>query len=155
MAGTIRRVGGLARTFRRDSGQSLPLRHHRGAQPEGGARETADGVNHLRSKDRAILVITHHQRLLDHLVPDRVHVLSQGRIIRSGGPELARHLAEVRPGLPVVFMTGYSDYPIVNEHGDYRIANRRVIMKPFRQGQLRSFVREALDERPQAMARSA
>ena len=55
-------------------------------------RIVADGVNALRSGTFSALVITHHQRLLDHLVPDRVHVLSQGRIIRSGGPELAREL---------------------------------------------------------------
>ena len=55
-------------------------------------RIVADGVNALRSPTFSALVITHHQRLLDHLVPDRVHVLSQGRIIRSGGPELAREL---------------------------------------------------------------
>ena len=55
-------------------------------------RIVADGVNALRSETFSALVITHHQRLLDHLVPDRVHVLSQGRIIRSGGPELAREL---------------------------------------------------------------
>ncbi len=52
----------------------------------------ASGVNALRSPDFSALVITHHQRLLDHLVPDRVHVLSAGRIIRSGGPELAQEL---------------------------------------------------------------
>ncbi|MBN8875791.1 MAG: Fe-S cluster assembly ATPase SufC [Rhodospirillales bacterium] len=52
----------------------------------------ADGVNALRAPDFSALVITHHQRLLDHLVPDRVHVLAHGRIIRSGGPELAREL---------------------------------------------------------------
>ena len=55
-------------------------------------RIVADGVNALRNPHFSALVITHHQRLLDHLVPDRVHVLSQGRIIRSGGPELAREL---------------------------------------------------------------
>ena len=55
-------------------------------------RIVADGVNALRGPEFSALVITHHQRLLDHLVPDRVHVLSQGRIIRSGGPELAREL---------------------------------------------------------------
>ena len=55
-------------------------------------RIVAEGVNALRSDSFSALVITHHQRLLDHLVPDRVHVLSQGRIIRSGGPELAREL---------------------------------------------------------------
>ncbi len=52
----------------------------------------ADGVNALRSEKFSALVITHHQRLLDHLVPHRVHVLARGRIIRSGGPELAREL---------------------------------------------------------------
>ena len=55
-------------------------------------RIVADGVNALRSPEFSALVITHHQRLLDHLVPDRVHVLSQGRIVRSGGPDLAREL---------------------------------------------------------------
>jgi Fe-S cluster assembly ATP-binding protein len=52
----------------------------------------ADGVNALRSKRFSALVITHYQRLLDHIVPDRVHVLSGGRIVRSGGPELALEL---------------------------------------------------------------
>jgi Fe-S cluster assembly ATP-binding protein len=51
-----------------------------------------DGVNALRSERFSALVITHHQRLLDHIVPDAVHVLAQGRIVRSGGPELARAL---------------------------------------------------------------
>ena len=55
-------------------------------------RIVADGVNALRGADFSALVITHHQRLLDHLVPDRVHVLAHGRIVRSGGPELAREL---------------------------------------------------------------
>lgn len=52
----------------------------------------ADGVNALRSPDRAFVVITHYQRLLDHIVPDIVHVLSAGRIVRTGGPELALDL---------------------------------------------------------------
>ncbi|HUY69350.1 MAG TPA: Fe-S cluster assembly ATPase SufC [Alphaproteobacteria bacterium] len=52
----------------------------------------ADGVNALRSTDRAMLVITHYQRLLDYIKPDRVHVLAQGRIQKSGGPELAQEL---------------------------------------------------------------
>ena len=52
----------------------------------------ADGVNALRSEDRAILVITHYQRLLDYIVPDFVHVLHQGRIVRSAGKELALEL---------------------------------------------------------------
>ena len=49
----------------------------------------ADGVNALRSPDRAFLVITHYQRLLDHIVPDVVHIMADGRIVQSGGPELA------------------------------------------------------------------
>jgi Fe-S cluster assembly ATP-binding protein len=52
----------------------------------------ADGVNALRSPDRSFVVITHYQRLLDHIVPDIVHVLSAGRIVETGGPELALEL---------------------------------------------------------------
>jgi Fe-S cluster assembly ATP-binding protein len=52
----------------------------------------ADGVNALRSPDRSMLVITHYQRLLDYIKPDRVHVLAAGRIVASGGPELALEL---------------------------------------------------------------
>ena len=52
----------------------------------------ADGVNALRAPDRAMLVITHYQRLLNYIVPDRVHVLSAGRIIKEGGKELAHEL---------------------------------------------------------------
>ena len=55
-------------------------------------RIVGDGVNALRSATFSALVITHHQRLLDHIVPDRVHVLVDGRILRSGGPDLARAL---------------------------------------------------------------
>jgi Fe-S cluster assembly ATP-binding protein len=55
-------------------------------------RIVADGVNALRSKDRAILVITHYQRLLNYIVPDKVHVLIDGRIVKSGGKELALEL---------------------------------------------------------------
>ena len=52
----------------------------------------AQGVNTLRAPDRAIVLVTHYQRLLDHIRPDRVHVLARGRILRSGGPELALEL---------------------------------------------------------------
>ena len=54
----------------------------------------ADGVNSLRGQDRAILLITHYQRLLNYIVPDFVHVLKDGRIVRSGDRELATHLEE-------------------------------------------------------------
>ncbi len=52
----------------------------------------ASGVNRMRSPDRAFLVITHYQRLLDHIVPDVVHVMSRGRIVKTGGKELALEL---------------------------------------------------------------
>ena len=55
-------------------------------------RIVSDGINALRSPDRAMLVITHYQRLLDYVKPDRVHVLAAGRIVASGGPELAHDL---------------------------------------------------------------
>jgi len=55
-------------------------------------RVVASGVNHLRSAGRAMLVITHYQRLLDYIVPDFVHVLAEGRIAHSGGKELALEL---------------------------------------------------------------
>jgi Fe-S cluster assembly ATP-binding protein len=54
----------------------------------------ARGVNSLRAADRGVLLITHYQRLLDHIVPDRVHVLARGRIARSGGKELAHELEQ-------------------------------------------------------------
>ena len=55
-------------------------------------KTVADGVNALRSADRAFIVITHYQRLLDYIRPDVVHVLADGRIVESGGPELALEL---------------------------------------------------------------
>jgi Fe-S cluster assembly ATP-binding protein len=57
-------------------------------------RLVAEGVNRLRSEDRAMIVITHYQRLLDHIVPDRVHVLADGKIVASGGADLALKLEE-------------------------------------------------------------
>jgi len=57
-------------------------------------RVVANGVNQMRSADRAMLVITHYQRLLDYIVPDHVHVLSNGRIVRSGDKSLALELEE-------------------------------------------------------------
>ena len=63
-------------------------------------RVVADGVNALRSPSRGILIITHYQRVLDHVVPDTVHVMAQGRIVRSGGKELAVELEK----------SGYRDY---------------------------------------------
>jgi Fe-S cluster assembly ATP-binding protein len=54
----------------------------------------ADGVNRMRSADRAMLVVTHYQRLLNYIVPDFVHVLTDGRIVRSGGKELALELED-------------------------------------------------------------
>jgi len=57
-------------------------------------RTVAEGVNRLRSPDRAIILVTHYQRLLDYIEPDRVHVLARGRFVASGGPGLARRLEE-------------------------------------------------------------
>ncbi|MDY6827871.1 MAG: Fe-S cluster assembly ATPase SufC [Pseudomonadota bacterium] len=54
----------------------------------------AQGVNRLRSPERAVVMVTHYQRLLNHVVPDQVHVLAEGRIVRSGGRELALELEE-------------------------------------------------------------
>jgi Fe-S cluster assembly ATP-binding protein len=63
-------------------------------------RVVAEGVNKMRSSDRAILVITHYQRLLNYIVPDKVHVMADGAIRKSGGPALALELEE----------TGYAEF---------------------------------------------
>ncbi|MGP0060622.1 MAG: Fe-S cluster assembly ATPase SufC [Beijerinckiaceae bacterium] len=63
-------------------------------------RIVADGVNALRTPKRSFLIITHYQRILNYIVPDSVHVMAQGRIVRSGGKELALEVEE----------TGYRDY---------------------------------------------
>ena len=57
-------------------------------------RLVADGVNALRAPDRSFLVITHYQRLLNHIQPDVVHIMADGRIVKSGGPELALQVEE-------------------------------------------------------------
>jgi Fe-S cluster assembly ATP-binding protein len=57
-------------------------------------KSVAEGVNRLRNPDRAIILVTHYQRLLDYIQPDHVHVLAGGRIVTSGGPELAHRLEE-------------------------------------------------------------
>jgi len=71
-------------------------------------RIVANGVNALRSPERSMIVVTHYQRLLNYIVPDRVHVLSGGRIVRSGGKELAVELEEQGYGSlePAVTATG-------------------------------------------------
>src|ERR1700709_1346712 len=63
-------------------------------------RIVSEGVNALRSESRSFLIITHYQRLLDYIKPDVVHVMSKGRIVKSGGPELALELER----------NGYRDY---------------------------------------------
>jgi Fe-S cluster assembly ATP-binding protein len=68
-------------------------------------RAVAAGVNALRSPDRAMIVVTHYQRLLNYIVPDYVHVLAEGRIVKSGGKELALELEE----------SGYAGLGIVDE----------------------------------------
>jgi Fe-S cluster assembly ATP-binding protein len=68
-------------------------------------RTVAEGVNALRSPQRAMIVVTHYQRLLNYIVPDYVHVLAEGRIVKSGGKELALELEE----------SGYAGLGIVDE----------------------------------------
>jgi Fe-S cluster assembly ATP-binding protein len=63
-------------------------------------RVVSEGVNRLKSKDRAMLIITHYQRLLDYIIPDRVHVMAAGKIRKSGGKELALELEK----------TGYAEF---------------------------------------------
>jgi Fe-S cluster assembly ATP-binding protein len=70
-------------------------------------RIVARGVNTLRSPNRAMIVVTHYQRLLNHIVPDYVHVLVNGKIVRSGGPELALELEE----------KGYGDLELASSAG--------------------------------------
>ncbi|MFP6634376.1 MAG: Fe-S cluster assembly ATPase SufC, partial [Dehalococcoidia bacterium] len=57
-------------------------------------RIVSDGVNKLRSESNAVVLVTHYQRILNYIAPDQVHVLMDGRIVRSGGPELAHELEE-------------------------------------------------------------
>jgi Fe-S cluster assembly ATP-binding protein len=71
-------------------------------------RIVAEGVNAQRSPERGFLVITHYQRLLDYIVPDRVHVMAKGRIVKSGGPELAKELEA----------NGYRDYADLTASAD-------------------------------------
>jgi Fe-S cluster assembly ATP-binding protein len=63
-------------------------------------RIVADGVNALRADERSFLVITHYQRLLDYIVPDHVHIMADGKIIKSGDAQLAKDLEE----------QGYTDF---------------------------------------------
>ncbi len=69
-------------------------------------RTVAEGINALRSPERAFLIITHYRRLLDYVQPDYIHVLAGGRIVRSGGPELAEELER----------TGYGDILASTQH---------------------------------------
>ena len=75
------------------------VRHDNGSGPTA-LRIVSEGVNALRSPDRAFLLITHYQRLLNYIVPDKVHVMAHGRIVRSGGKELALELEQ----------SGYAEY---------------------------------------------
>jgi two-component system, cell cycle sensor histidine kinase and response regulator CckA len=98
--------------------------------------------------DEACRLVQRHSGDIDLVLSDVV-------MPQLGGPELAEFLATARPDTPVIFMTGYSDYPIVTENGDNRIAKRRAIMKPFRPNELLSIVREVLDGRAQPSAARA
>jgi Fe-S cluster assembly ATP-binding protein len=74
-------------------------------------RVVSQGINSLRSPERGMLVVTHYQRLLDYVVPDRVHVLAGGRIVTSGGPELAKTLEERGYGWVAPGATGSAASP--------------------------------------------
>ena len=71
-------------------------------------RIVADGINSLRSKDRSFLIITHYQRLLEYIKPDFLHILMNGKIIKSGGPELALELEEKGFNTFILKQDGYN-----------------------------------------------
>jgi two-component system cell cycle sensor histidine kinase/response regulator CckA len=98
--------------------------------------------------DEACRLVQRHSGDIDLVLSDIV-------MPQLGGLELAEFLATARPDTPVIFMTGYSDYPIVTENGDNRIAKRRAIMKPFRPNELLSIIREVLDGRARPSAARA
>ena len=77
----------------------------------------SDGVNALRSQDRAIVLVTHYQRLLNYIVPDHVHVLSEGRIVKSGGKELALELEDKGYSWTEVEETPESAQPVTTGGG--------------------------------------
>ena len=81
-------------------------------------KTVAKGINALRSKDRAFIIVTHYQRLLDHVVPDFVHVLMDGRIVRSGGKELALELED----------RGYTDVQKDNPVPESVASRRRTVL---------------------------
>jgi two-component system, cell cycle sensor histidine kinase and response regulator CckA len=85
-------------------------------------------------------------RLLQRRADEIDLVLSDVVMPRLGGPELAARISIAWPKLPIVFMTGYSPDPILSQGGEKCIANRPVILKPFRGNDLLAFVREALDK---------
>jgi DNA-binding NtrC family response regulator len=86
------------------------------------------------------------ERALELLGAERIDlVLSDVVMPQLSGPEFAEFLSTTSPELPLIFMTGYSNYPITTESGERRIANHRAIMKPFRPNVLLSTVREVLD----------
>ena len=86
-------VRGWVRT-RRDSKAGLSFVHLHDGSCFDALQIVAEGVNGLRSPERSMLVITHYQRLLDYIVPDQVHVLFDGRIVRSGDKSLALELED-------------------------------------------------------------
>jgi Fe-S cluster assembly ATP-binding protein len=79
-------------------------------------KTVADGINAMRSPERAIIVVTHYQRLLNYVVPDQVHVLAGGRIVRSGGKDLAVELEQRGYGWLLEDMSGANASPIGRSH---------------------------------------
>jgi two-component system, cell cycle sensor histidine kinase and response regulator CckA len=92
------------------------------------------------------------RRLVQHRDEGIDLVLSDVVMPQLSGPEFADYFATIRPDVPLIFMTGYSEFPINGESGDNRIGNHRAIMKPFRPRELLSTVREVLDGKSQVAA---
>jgi Fe-S cluster assembly ATP-binding protein len=91
-------------------------------------RIVAEGVNALRSEERGFLIITHYQRLLNYITPDFVHVMMQGRIVKSGGPDLAQRLEEegydwVKEELGIV------DETVGQEEGEFKVPMNTTVPK--------------------------
>ena len=124
-------------------------------------RIVADGVNALRAPDRSFLVITHYQRLLNYIVPDHVHVLVDGRIVRSGGKELALELEE-KGYAWLEGGAGAGAQPVGPEHADagrpeIRASGRSARRRPLPR-RVRAFRRELPRRSPpwlQALRRAA
>jgi signal transduction histidine kinase len=171
--GIIAQAGGqLTVESKPGAGTSFHILLPRTDRPAQQAGPAEDAIEHLRGKE-TILIVEDDQavmratvaalrrggyrtvtaangdeaRRLLHKRRERVDlVLSDVVMPQLGGPELAELLGQEAPATPVIFMTGYSDYPVTTESGDHRIARHRAIMKPFRPSELLAIIRDVLDQ---------